>query len=75
MHNSTILHATNCNGLSDVYSTRSTPWIGEKGRSKNLLDLMKIEMQCCLNATARNRWLLCFMLMDDEAISTPGCTS
>lgn len=37
MHNSTILHATSCNGLSDVYSTRNIPWIGEKGRSKNLL--------------------------------------
>jgi hypothetical protein len=47
----------------------------KKEDRKNLLDLMKIEMQCCLNATARNRWLLCFMLMDDEAISTPGCTS
>ena len=45
MHNSTILHATNCNGLSDVYSTKIIPWFGEKGRSSNLLILEEMEMQ------------------------------
>lgn len=45
MHNSTILHATNCNGLSDVYSTRIIPWFGEKGKSRNLLILEEMEMQ------------------------------
>ena len=47
MHNSTILHATSCNGLSDVYSTRNIPWIGKKGGSKNLLDLERSMKQCC----------------------------